>query len=147
MDMISKIKLREVAFDDWKLLLSWRNEIETRKNSHNMEMVDEENHKNWLKDSLLNKKRKIYIAMHGTEEVGTVRSDLEKDVFLLSWSVAPEARGRGFGKMIVKALVDKLKSKVRAEIKKDNISSIKIAEFAGLKLMKEEKDILHYNNN
>ncbi|MGF6850941.1 hypothetical protein QFZ51_006176 [Chitinophaga sp. W3I9] len=37
--------LRKATIEDWKILLDWRNDIETRKNSHKIEIIEEENHK------------------------------------------------------------------------------------------------------
>ena len=52
--------LRKATIDDWKILLDWRNDIETRRNSHNMESVEEEIHKRWLNSILTNRDRQLY---------------------------------------------------------------------------------------
>ena len=41
---MKKNVLRKVAFDDWNFLLDCRNDIQKRKNPHNIEIVKEENH-------------------------------------------------------------------------------------------------------
>lgn len=142
------MKLRKVKIDDWKFLLDWRNDIETRKNSHNMQLVKEENHKKWLNSILANINRQLFIAIDNEIPVGTVRADFDtiNDVFELSWTISPDYRGKGIGKEMVKLLADRLKANIRAEIKKGNISSIKIAEFAGMTLKQEENGVLHYTN-
>ena len=54
------MKIRKVQINDWKILFDWRNDIETRKNSHNMELVKEDDHKKWLKSVLENKNRELF---------------------------------------------------------------------------------------
>jgi len=142
------MKLRKAKIDDYKFLLDWRNDIETRKNSHNMELVEEENHKKWLNSILTNENRQLFIAIDNEIPVGTVRADFDNinDVFELSWTISPDYRGKGIGKEMVKLSADKLRANTRAEIKKGNISSIKIAEFAGMTLKHEKNGVLHYTN-
>jgi len=140
--------LRKVTFEDWKILLDWRNDIETRKNSHNMELVVEENHKKWLNSILTNENRQLFIALENEIPVGTVRADFDKQniEYELSWTISPDFRGKGIGKIMVKILADRLQAKIRAEIKKGNIASVRIAEYAGMTFKKEENQVLHYSN-
>jgi RimJ/RimL family protein N-acetyltransferase len=142
------MKLREAIFNDWKLLLDWRNDIETRRNSHNMELVEEESHKKWINSILSDKNRHIFIALENNTPIGTVRADFNEqmDEFELSWTISPDFRGKGLGNKMVRLVADRFQTKLRAEIKKGNVPSIKIAEFAGLKYMREENGILHYSN-
>ncbi len=140
--------IRKVTFDDWEVLLAWRNELETRKNSHNREFVREESHKAWLRSALANENRQLYVGCIDGSLVGTVRADFSEvtNDYELSWTVAPDFRGKGIGKMMVKILVEKLNSRVRAEIKSGNTGSVKIAESVGMKFKKEENNVLHYAN-
>jgi len=81
------------------------------------------------------------------QPVGTIRSDyhLEENCYELSWTVAPEARGRGTGKWMVAILANQLHDKnIRAEVKSENIGSIKIAEYAGMKLQGMDFDDICY---
>lgn len=141
------IELRLATFEDWPLLLEWRNDEETRKNSHTTEIVSKEAHTNWLKGILANPERIIYIATYDKKAIGTVRTDFNNETYTLSWTIAPEARGKGLGKLMVKTLSDRLKAPIIAEVKKGNLSSAKIAEFAGLKLLREENGIQIYARN
>ena len=140
--------LRKVTFEDWKILLDYRNNLETRKNSHNMEIVGEENHKKWLVSILANENRQLFIALDNEIPVGTVRADFDKqnNEYELSWTISPDFRGKGIGKIMVKLLADKLQAKIRAEIKNGNIASVRIAEYAGMTFKKEENEVLHYSN-
>lgn len=142
------MKLRKVNFEDWKILLDWRNDFETRTRSHSEEMISEEDHKTWLKNVINDSNRILFIGYIEDTPVGTVRADFDSTTnsYELSWTISPHARGQGIGKKIVQLLVEKLNSRVRAEIKEDNIPSIKIAESANLKFYKKEKQVLHYCN-
>jgi RimJ/RimL family protein N-acetyltransferase len=142
------ISLRKVKLEDWPLLLDWRNDEETRKNSHTTEPVAEASHKTWLSKVLANPSTQLYIAEEDGIPVGTVRADYHESQndYLLSWTIAPHARGKGIGKLMVKAMVEMLNGRIRAEIKSGNIASVKIAEFAGLSLRKEEHQILYFSN-
>lgn len=142
------MELRKVTIADWKLLLDWRNDYQTRLNSHKTELVSEDTHKNWLQTILSNENYQFFIAIENETPVGTVRADyFERDnCYELSWTISPDFRGKGIGKVMVKLLVERINGKVRAEIKKGNIASIKIAEYAGLRFYKEDNDVLHYSN-
>ena len=140
------VNLRKATIDDWKTLLDWRNDISTRKYSHNTTLVKEEEHKKWLQSVLDNENRELYLYLENGIPAGTVRADWDKNIesYELSWTVSPEFRRQGIGKKMVKQLADKYIGKLRAEIKSDNKASIKIAEFAGLKLEYENNNILHF---
>jgi predicted acetyltransferase len=59
------------------------------------------------------------------------------------WTIAPEARGRGYGKkMVCQALLLPVAKgqKILAQIKKENVASQKIAESAGFVLDFEDED-------
>ncbi len=142
------ISLRKVTFEDWPLLLEWRNDEATRNNSHTTALVAEESHKNWLKHALEDTGKQLYIAEEDGIPVGTVRADFDEILndYLLSWTTAPDARGKGTGKRMVKALTDLLNTRIRAEIKSGNTASVKIAEFAGLTFNKEENGVLYFSN-
>ncbi len=140
--------LRKVTFEDWKILLEWRNNLETRKNSHNMGLVEEENHKKWLNSIIVNENRQLFVAFNNEIPVGTVRADFDKqnNEYELSWTIAPDLRVKRIGKKMIKLLADKLRLKIRVEIKNGNIASIKIAEYTGMIFKKEENGVLHYSN-
>lgn len=139
------LKLRLVSMDDARLLFEWRNDPFTRKQSHSMEEINFTSHLNWLRQVLSNPDRKLYIAELGEAPVGTLRADTGHGTTELSWTVAPEARGKGVGKQMVHLLVSMLKGPLRAEVKTGNVASIRIAEHCGFQLEKEINGILHFS--
>tara|TARA_R110001606_G_scaffold113564_2_gene240704 strand:- start:2036 stop:2455 length:420 start_codon:yes stop_codon:yes gene_type:complete len=126
------MKLRKVMFDDWELLLNWRNDPLTIRNSFTEGEVTAETHKLWFNDSLMNPRRNIYILEENELPIGTIRSDiLNKNEYLLSWDISPTQRGKGLGTKILKIYLQNKKGKFIAQIKSDNLPSIKIAKNNG----------------
>jgi RimJ/RimL family protein N-acetyltransferase len=86
----------------------------------------------------------LYVAEESGVFVGTGRVERLKDRSLISWAVAPGARGRGVGKMIVKTMCYEISGTICAEIKMDNLASINIAKAIGMKLYKEVDGVLYF---
>lgn len=143
-----KMILKAAEMDDWQLLLDWRNDIDTRKNSHDKNIVDESNHKSWLKNVIDNPNRQLFIAYQNGFPIGTLRADFDSQIdgHELSWTVAPLARGKGYGKRMVLQLANHINGNVRAEIKDGNTSSIKIAEAVGMRFKEKKAGVLYYSN-
>ena len=139
-----RIFLRKAAIMDLELLYKWRNHPKTRDASHNTNEISIAEHERWLKASLLNPDREIYIAVENGCPVGTIRIDRTDETCELSWTVAPECTGRGIGKRIVREVAEKIKGCLRAEVKTGNKASMRIAEYAGLRLENERDGILFY---
>jgi len=133
------MKLRPANLGDSELLLQWRNDPITRQFSLKVGVVEQSEHEKWLRGSLANPQRRIYIAEIEGHPVGTIRTDFDGEFYELSWTVAPERRGQGVGKELVSTLVKLLAQPTRATIKKENLASIRIAEQAGL-IFEGEKD-------
>ena len=142
--MSSGVELRRATMEDAGLLLGWRNDPETRAASHQTEPVRHADHIDWLRRVLANPGRQLFVALEQGEPVGTLRADFADGVHELSWTVAPEARGRGVGKRMVALLAARFNAPVRAEIKRGNTASERIAEYAGMTLDREEHGVLHY---
>jgi RimJ/RimL family protein N-acetyltransferase len=126
------MQLRKATFNDWKILLDWRNDPTTRKNSFETGEVSEQTHKLWFNDSLLNPNRSIYILEDNSIPVGSIRSDIHwNNQSVLSWSIAPDQRGKGYGTKILEIYLQDKKGEFIAEIKPENIASIKMVEKNG----------------
>lgn len=122
---------RKASILDLELLLQWRNDPLTRQNSGNTELVTRDTHEEWLKASLGNTNRKLYIAEISGEPVGTVRLDLLKSGWNLSWTVAPAARGKGMGKRMVRQATQLVSDSLIAEVRQSNLASLRIVTHAG----------------
>lgn len=137
--------LLPVTLKDARVLFNWRKDPLTQANSRNRSELTEaqyDAHVMWLTKSLTNPDRKLFIAQDGDMLVGTVRSDFDaEDGYTeLSYTVAPEARGKGYGKaMVMQFIAEQLKgAKIKAEIKKGgNEPSEGIARALGLSPVSE----------
>ncbi len=140
-----QLYLRPASINDAKELFLWRNNPDTRRQSLSTDEVPWEVHVAWLQKSLQMPARKLYIAEEGGVPIGTVRADKEGDVWELSWTTAPGARNKGFGKAMVLQFVQaQLRGeKIIARIKKDNLASESIAKALGLSPgMKKDETVL-----
>lgn len=129
---------------DAGILYKWRNDPQTRAASHNQDEIDFDTHLKWVEKSLKDTNRKIYIAEVGNLPVGTVRSDYNKGICELSWTVNPEYRGQGIGRQMVTLLAKQIKGPIRAEVKAENLASSRIAEACGMKIETSKDGILYY---
>ncbi len=139
-----ELKLHPALLEDCELLFIWRNDPFTREMSHTTTEITRDDHNSWFEKTLNDPARKIYIAEEFGKAVGTVRTELKNGKCLLSWTVSPQARGKGVGKRMVALLVNSVKEAIVAEVKKENVASARIAEYAGLKLEREENGVFFY---
>jgi RimJ/RimL family protein N-acetyltransferase len=143
-EAITGLTFRSATMADAEMLYEWRNDPQTRQQSHNTEILDYNDHVAWLKATLVNPRRELRIAELNDLPVGTIRLDYEDNACELSWTVAPHARGKNIGKAMLKATIDGLNIAARAEIKSGNDASRRMVEYAGMALEREANGILHY---
>ncbi|MDF1795470.1 MAG: GNAT family protein [Coxiellaceae bacterium] len=129
--------LREVTLDDATLLYDWQSDPATRQYFFNTEAPSWASHHQWLKASLLSEQRILLLA-YNTNPLGVLRYDFAKNGQAeTSIYVDPEQHGRGYGSAILlagKAWVRQKKhaiNQLTAQIKPNNIASIKVFEKAG----------------
>ena len=136
--------LRPANLEDESRLLMWRNDPVTRQASLTQHIIRKKEHSRWLRDSLANPNRKIYVAEKDGIPVGTFRVDSQADLLFLSWTIAPAWRHRGFGTEMVKTVEIEEHKALKAVIRKDNIPSTKLALHIGMSLQKEEDELLFF---
>lgn len=130
------MKLRLATYEDWEMLLKWRNDPETRFNSITQSEINEEEHKTWLKTIISNPDRELYIFEEDNRPVGTIRSDHRQgNTYMLSWTIAPAERGRGYGTKMLTLFLEGRNGKYMAEILESNSSSIKMVVKNNFKLL------------
>jgi RimJ/RimL family protein N-acetyltransferase len=144
---VKELQLRPATMDDSELLLVWRNDPAVRQASHDQSEIGLHAHQIWLRESLENPDRKIFIAEMGDVPVGTVRSDFHDGTYELSWTVAPEAREQGIGKLMVSMLAAQIEEPIRAEVRIGNVASVRIAEHVGMTLESIEDGILYFRRD
>jgi RimJ/RimL family protein N-acetyltransferase len=124
---------------DSALLLAWRNDSQTRAWSRTTDPVTPADHETWLTRVLADQDRRLLIAEVGGEPVGTVRFDRDGDVWEVSITVAPGARGRGLAVPILLAAERVIApATVRANVHQDNAPSMALFERAGYRNESDE---------
>ncbi|MDA8715458.1 UDP-2,4-diacetamido-2,4,6-trideoxy-beta-L-altropyranose hydrolase [Flavobacteriales bacterium] len=142
--LIDRLNFVPATASDGALLLHWRNDPTTIENSIVTQAVNPEDHHNWLSKILNDASVQLFIVHADKETIGTVRINSTLRDKEISWTIAPNHRGKGYGKTIVNKLVNSLEGTVIAQIKNSNIASKKIAEYAGLKMVSETNDLIKY---
>src|SRR3989338_9841481 len=103
--MNGNLRIRPSNKDDARLLFDWRNDKDTRAMSGSTAPLVWESHLEWFTKVLSGgfPGRSIYIIeSEEGEQIGTVRSDERDDGRTeVSYTVAPQWRGRGLGKHMV----------------------------------------------
>lgn len=112
--------------EDARLLFDWRNDPTTRAMSRDTSQIVWDDHIGWLGRRLTNPDHGLYIAVIGNEPVGTVRIDHDE----ISYTVAPGHRRKGIGERMLIEARQHFGKKI-AEVKRDNVASVKVAERAG----------------
>ena len=138
-DLSNKTKrfLRKAEPEDVNLLFQWVNDPETRQNSFDSHTISYEEHENWFNNMMQNPNRIQYIMMDGDVPVGQIRLDISGDEAEISYSIAPDKRGKGYGKQIIslskKVVLDNypVVRKLKAAVKSQNMASISCFESNG----------------
>jgi RimJ/RimL family protein N-acetyltransferase len=124
--------VRNATEADSALLLAWRNDSRTRAWSRTPTPVAPAEHVAWLTRVLGDPDRRLLVAEFGGEPVGTARFDRAGDVWEVSITVAPEARGRRLAVPILLAAERTLgPATIRANVHRDNVASVALFERAG----------------
>lgn len=135
--MAHPLSLRRAVQDDAKQLLDWANDPVTRQASFNAEPIPWETHVGWFNRRLEDENCAFFIATDGEHDLGTVRFDRrEPDVTEISFSLAPDARGRGLGSKLIRfasfTVFDAgFCGEVRGWVKDTNVPSLRGFERAG----------------
>lgn len=126
--------LRPATEDDLDLLFEWANEKTVRSNSFTTELIAYGDHQEWFHRVMSDKNECIFIFCHEEKPVGQVRVTVRDDVAIVSYSIAVQYRLRGYGRKMLLLLEEQLKyvypevAKIRAEVKSDNVASIRVFE-------------------
>lgn len=135
---------------DSRMLLSWRNDEESRQNSLTQDMVTEKGHDAWIKKIIGSSENILLIAELDGNPVGAFRMDKcttagvgeSPDVRLISYAVAPELRRRGLGRAIVAegCVCYGQEYGLVAKIRDSNVASKKILESCDFQCLGEAQD-------
>ena len=138
--------LRTVSEADCRLLFDWANDPEVRKNSFSTEPIPYEIHVSWFQRKLEDSACMMFIYMVGSEPAGQVRVELENGAGLISYSIAKEFRGKGYGKKMLLEIEEKLVGQVEvlnAQVKTDNKASQFVFERLGYQCMESDEMLVY----
>ncbi len=96
---------REARLADADFLWRWANDRETRQNSFSKSPIPYAAHVAWLEQRLASDATRIWIFSDGDTPVGQVRFDIAGGVAEIGITVAPEQRGRGYGKAMLEQAI------------------------------------------
>ena len=119
--------LRKVTIEDAILLFEWVNEKMVRTNSLNQIPISWKNHISWVNEKLHNSNCQMFILTDDKNTYGQIRIDYFNNKWEIDYSIDIKHRGKGYGKLIVKLLLEKFSNyNFIAIVKKNNISSINV---------------------
>ncbi len=135
--------LREVNELDRELIWRWTNDEETRKASYSQAHISWDEHIRWFDSVQRQKNHRFYIANNGSKKpVGQIRFAIDGKDAIVSFSVAPESRRRGYGKDILIKSAKKLFNETNIEqisayVKSANEASLLVFQKAGFRTAEE----------
>jgi UDP-2,4-diacetamido-2,4,6-trideoxy-beta-L-altropyranose hydrolase len=132
------------------LFYEWVNDAETRKNSFNPEKISYDTHVEWYKRHIESRNCLMVVGYIGEIPVGQLRVDIEHDVGIVSYSIAPAWRGKSLGILFLQeipAILEKYQMtprEIMGKVQKNNIASQKSFIRTGFE-RKEKKDWIEYH--
>jgi len=137
---------KPIVFEDWEILLKWRNDPAVRQRSISTEEIKEDNHKQYIKNLIKDENKKQYLFLVHNNPAGTIRQDIiGKNSYELSYIISPNEQGKKLGELMIRLFIHNKEGEFLCAIKKDNIASIKAAERSGFELRtKKSEDLLYY---
>ena len=96
------ISLRNATMEDALDILKWRNDEKSRENSFSKETINIPQHLEWYKKKMADPDCHLFILMDADAKAGHIRLDVNGDVAEISYMIAPDHRGKGYGKEILR---------------------------------------------
>ncbi len=106
------------------------NDPEVRKYSFNSIRIKYEDHIEWFANQINDEKILFLVSYIKNDLAGQIRFKLEDSEAIVSVSISPEFRGKGYGQKFMQEAIELLKhhkphlKKIKAMIKKENVASI-----------------------
>jgi RimJ/RimL family protein N-acetyltransferase len=139
------LTLREARSSDAELLWRWANDPETRANSFSRAAIPYADHVAWLERRLASDATRIWIFADEDVPVGQVRFDVSSAVAEIAVTVAPEHRGRGYGKAMLAQALHRFREQTgdrvmpRASVLAQNAASLRLFKACGFEVIGSER--------
>lgn len=140
------MRLRPAVPDDALDILDWRNDPESRAMSGGGAPIPRAAHLDWYGRALADPGRAIFIGEDEGGKAGMVRFDRAAGAWTVSIAVAPERRGRGLGRALLRAGLDEMAGRGAiafvARIRADNAGSLRLFSGAGFREAARDGDFM-----
>lgn len=138
-----QIKSRKATKQDLDLYFSWANDIDTRNNSFNSQLVDYQEHTNWFLKKIEDKKA-LLLVFENEENIpiGQVRIEQKPNENIIGISIDKSFRGLGLAVPMLesacKIFFETFQEKsINAYIKKTNLASLNSFKRVGFEIIDE----------
>ena len=143
-NQINNFSIRDVKFDDKKLLFDWVNDIEARKWSFSQKKIKISEHDIWFHLNINNPDCLILIFEVNLIPAGYVRFERNAEL-VLNYLICNEYRGKSLATKMLKMALSRIprnwkEEEVFAYTKSKNIASNKSLTNAGFNLKSKQKD-------
>jgi UDP-2,4-diacetamido-2,4,6-trideoxy-beta-L-altropyranose hydrolase len=142
---------RPVESADEALLLDWANDPTTRQMAFQPHRIEADGHRKWLRRRLADPDnfRLFVIETAAGVEVGQVRFELDEGIWIISYSIAREFRGRGLAGQLLdtslKALYEAIGSAtVSGRVRPENIASRRVFERVGFTVVEADDNAIEF---
>jgi RimJ/RimL family protein N-acetyltransferase len=136
---VEGLELRSATMADARLLWTWANEPDVRRSSLSPDPIPWESHERWLSARLASPDCRMLIA-HDPDgaPVGQIRFDRSEGEAEIDVSVAPQARGEGWGAEIIRLGCERVHAedfagRLHARVLPSNAASLRAFERAGFR--------------
>jgi spore coat polysaccharide biosynthesis predicted glycosyltransferase SpsG/predicted acetyltransferase len=152
---MSAFEIREAAEIDTEITFSWAKHPDTRKYSFSKDPILWDSHCAWFLNKI-NSKNCLYLILENrSKKIGSIRFDINEQNALISYLIAPEFHGKGYGTLLLKKGLQFLEinrskcdfQKVTGVVQKSNIASIKTFERFGFQTAEENGNFVFTKNS
>ena len=131
-------------------LFAWRNDLHTRKMSMSSELISFESHLIWFRSILDDKNQFLYIGLNEVDKIGFCRFNLNQKEMIaeVSINLNPSMRGKKYSFQLLSLTMEQYfkeqKTDLIANIKKENLASIRLFVKSGFLLQTSENNYFVY---
>ena len=135
-----ELHIRAADVCDARDVWTWRNDAATRSASRETAPVPWPEHEAWFTRALAEPTKTLLIGVDPDtrEKVGLVRFDLlESGERLVGINIAPDRRGRGYGRRLLAEALQRQAGALVAEVRTENTASVRLFEKLGFRRRSE----------
>lgn len=149
---MGKLFLRKATVDDKDFIFTLANNAECRQNSFSAKKIAEDEHEKWFEEVLQSRTKRLLVLMDEEMKVGQGRVDYISDQCKISYSIIPERRGYGYGRILILQLLQFIRKDFPqckysyGEVKYKNIASQKVFEMLNFKMEDKGNYFLYYKD-